>query len=72
MIKDITLNNNCSVILSNNCIKVVKNRLYNYNKIIDKNYSLNDIKSVAFRSTGLTLRFSDTDYIFIWYNEFEF
>ena len=70
MIKDITLNNNCSIILSNNCLKVVKNKLYNYNKITGKNYSLNDIENVAFRSTGLTLKFSDTNYIFIWYDEF--
>ena len=72
MIKGITLTNNCPIILSNNCLKVVKNRLYNYNKIVDKNYSLNDIESVELRSTGFTLKFSDTHYIFIWYDEFDF
>ena len=38
MIKDITLNNDCSVILSNNCLKAVENRIYNYNKIVGKKY----------------------------------
>ena len=70
MPKDITLTNNRSVILSNNCLKVVKDNLYNHNKIVGKNYSLNDIKSVAFRSTGVTLKFSNTDYIFVEYDEF--
>ena len=71
MAKDITLNNNCSVMLSNTCFNVVKNNIYNYNKIWGKNYSLNDIKSVAFRTAGFTVRFSDIDCISIDYDEFE-
>ena len=61
MTRDIILNNNCSVMLNNTCFNVVKNNIYNYNKIWGKSYSLNDIKSVAFRTTGFTVRFSDID-----------
>ena len=71
MTKDITLNNNCSVILSNSCFNIVKNNIYNYNKMWGKSYSLNDIKSVAFRTTGFTVRFSEYDCISIDYDEFE-
>ena len=71
MTRDITLNNNCSIMLSNICFNVVKNNIYNYNKIWGKSYSLNDIKSVAFRTTGFIVRFSDIDCISIDYDEFE-
>ena len=71
MTRDITLNNNCSVMLNNNCFNVVKNNIYNYNKIWGKSYSLNDIKSVTFRTTGFIVRFSDIDCISIDYDEFE-
>lgn len=71
MIKDITLTNNCSIILNNSCFKVVKNNIYNYNKMWGKNYSLNDIKSIAFKSTGFTIRFSNSDSIVIHYDEFK-
>ena len=71
MTRDITLNDNCSVMLSNTCFNVVKNNIHNYNKMWGKSYSLNDIKSVAFRTTGFTVRFSDIDCISINYDEFE-
>ena len=71
MTRDITLNNNCSIMLSNICFNVIKNNMYNYNKIWGKSYSLNDIKSVAFRTTGFIVRFSDIDCISIDYDEFE-
>ena len=71
MTRDITSNNNCSIMLSNTCFNVVKNNIYNYNEIWGKSYSLNDIKSVAFRTTGFIVRFSDIDCISIDYDEFE-
>lgn len=71
MAKDITLNNNCSIIMNNSVFNKVKDNIYNYNKMWNKNYSPNDIKSVALRTTGFTIRFSEYDCITIGYDEIE-
>ena len=70
MAKDVTLNN-CSMIMSNSVLNKVKDNTHNYNNMWGKHYSLNDIKSVALRTTGFTIRFSEYDCIAIGYDELE-